>query len=94
MPTVAAWVDQLRAAFGTEEINAAIRAGQQGKGRFYAVEAGHAIGTPFMSEHIVWRGEGLASRHFCAGCSGQCVGTDQLCKSRQETAAGRLAPGL
>ena len=30
MPTVAGWIDDLRAAFGAETINAAIRAGSTG----------------------------------------------------------------
>lgn len=79
------------------KINAAIRAGQPGEARFYAIEAGRTIGTPFMSEHtawrgVAWRGEGLASRHFCVGCAGQCVGTDQPCIWTQEIEDGRPAP--
>lgn len=47
MPTVAAWIDDLRATFGPEHINACIRKGQQGiPGYFYATENGHTVGTP------------------------------------------------
>jgi hypothetical protein len=47
MPCVAAFVDQLRQAFGAEAIDAAIRAGMRGTpGAFYASEGGATIGTP------------------------------------------------
>lgn len=45
MPTVAGWIDDLRAAFGAETINAAIRAGMNGQPTFYAEENGRAVGT-------------------------------------------------
>lgn len=45
MPTVAGWIDQLRAAFGAETINAAIRAGLDGQPTFCASENGRAVGT-------------------------------------------------
>jgi len=35
MPTVAAWIDDLRNAFGAEEINAATRQGQGGGPAFF-----------------------------------------------------------
>lgn len=45
MPTVAAWIDDLRAAFGDAQINAAIRAGMDGQPTFYASENGIEIGV-------------------------------------------------
>lgn len=45
MPTIAAWVDELRVAFGADEINAQIRKGLRGDPTFYASENGHKIGT-------------------------------------------------
>lgn len=45
MPTVAGWIDDLRAAFGAEQINAAIRAGLDGQPTFWASENGRAVGT-------------------------------------------------
>jgi hypothetical protein len=45
MPTVAAWVDDLRAAFGADYMNGAIRAGLRGGRTFWAAEGGHEIGT-------------------------------------------------
>lgn len=46
MPQVATWIDDLREAFGAEEINGAIRRGLAGEPDFHAVENGHEIGTP------------------------------------------------
>lgn len=45
MPTVTAWIDDLRAAFGAEMIDAAIRAGIDGQPTFCAAENGIEIGT-------------------------------------------------
>lgn len=46
MPTVAAWIDELRAAFGREVIDEAIRKGMAGLPTFHASENGHEVGTP------------------------------------------------
>lgn len=46
MPTVAAWIDDLRAAFGADQVNGSIMAGLAGLPTFYAEEAGHQLGTP------------------------------------------------
>lgn len=46
MPTVAAIVDEWRAVFGKDMVDAQIRAGINGKPTFYASENGHEIGTP------------------------------------------------
>lgn len=46
MPTVAGWIDNLRAAFGADMIDAAIRAGIAGQDTFHAIENGHEVGTP------------------------------------------------
>lgn len=54
MPTVAAWVDELREAFGADGINAAIRNGVAGGAAFYATENGHSIGCESMlGGHVV-----------------------------------------
>jgi DNA-directed RNA polymerase specialized sigma subunit len=45
MPKVAAFVDDLREAFGTEYINGAIREGLRGRPVFWASENGHELGT-------------------------------------------------
>lgn len=54
MPTVAAWIDELREAFGADGINRAIRNGVAGGSAFYAEENGHAIGCEAMpGSHVV-----------------------------------------
>lgn len=45
MPNVAAFIDELRAVFGAEMINAQIRKGLNGETAFYARENGHELGT-------------------------------------------------
>lgn len=48
MPATAAFIDDLREAFGADQINAAIKKGMAGiPGHFHAREAGHEAGTPF-----------------------------------------------
>ena len=46
MPQVAAFIDDLREAFGREVIDGQIRAGLAGQPVFHAREGGHEIGTP------------------------------------------------
>lgn len=54
MPTVAAWIDDLREAFGADPIHAAIRNGLAGGDHFHAVENGHEIGCEAMpGRHVV-----------------------------------------
>ncbi len=54
MPTVAAWIDELREAFGAESINSAIRNGVAGGTHFYAEENGQTIGCEAMpGSHVV-----------------------------------------
>lgn len=48
MPTVAAWVDELREAFGADAINPALRNGAAGGALFYATEGGQTIGCDAM----------------------------------------------
>lgn len=45
MPLTAAWIDELRAAFGVAEINEQIRRGLRGEPTFHAVEGGREVGT-------------------------------------------------
>lgn len=47
MPQCAAFIDELREAFGAEEINAQIKLGMQGAQTFRASENGIEIGTRF-----------------------------------------------
>jgi hypothetical protein len=45
MPTVAAFIDGMREAFGKEHIDRQIRAGMNGKPVFYCSENGRELGT-------------------------------------------------
>lgn len=45
MPKVAAFIDDMRAAFGAEGINASIKGGMSGVPTFYARENGQEVGT-------------------------------------------------
>jgi len=48
MPTVASWIDELREAFGADQINPSLKAGMQGGSDFHATENGHEIGIPYQ----------------------------------------------
>lgn len=47
MPVVAAWIDEMRAAFGVDMVNQQIRRGMNGEQMFHATENGHTVGTAF-----------------------------------------------
>lgn len=48
MPTVAGWIDELRQAFGADQVDPSIRAGLRGEpNKFWAKEGGHQLGVPF-----------------------------------------------
>lgn len=48
MPTVAAWIDELREVFGADGINTSIKNGMAGGADFYAEENGHTLGCEAM----------------------------------------------
>jgi len=50
MPKAFAFIEDLREAFGADEINAIVKVGLSGVPVFRAVEAGHEIGTPLPPE--------------------------------------------
>jgi len=53
MPTVAAFVDSMREAFGKDEVDTTIRNSMQGLGgHFYASENGHTIGKPLDTSRL------------------------------------------
>lgn len=48
MPMVAAFVDELRAVFGADQVDPSIRAGLRGEpNKFWAKEGAHELGTQF-----------------------------------------------
>lgn len=64
MPEIAAWVDDLRAAFGRETIGNLIRASVHDRvPGFYARENGQEIGVRPEVPENVWRCEGLEDRY-------------------------------
>jgi hypothetical protein len=82
MPSIAAWVSDLRSAFGNELLDHAIIRSRQGESTFYASENGHTFGTKAAESSLTWTGEGLSDRRYCPGCDGSCVGTQIRCSSR------------
>ena len=75
---VAAWIDQARADFGTDMINAAIRAGMDGQDTFFASENGQQVG------YLPAAGNGARGCRVCGHFSrpgqsaGYCGGRDDL----------------
>lgn len=62
MPTVAAFLDDLRSVFGKEMIDKQIRSGIKGAPTFWACEGGHKLGTR-NTEHscsIEWDEAGIS----------------------------------
>ncbi len=49
MPTVTAFIDDLRLTFGKAEIDQAIRRGLK-DGSFHAAEAGYEVGVPVVTD--------------------------------------------
>jgi hypothetical protein len=82
MPEMAAFVAQLRAAFG-DCVDEAVSRGKSGEPTFYARENGRTVGTPPSDHHNVWKAaEDVRNRHYCDGCDGSCVGTATRCSQR------------
>jgi hypothetical protein len=79
MPDIAAWVSDLRKAFGDAQMDDVIVRGRQGEPVFYASENGHSVGTRLPIASNAWSGEGLSDRRYCNGCDGSCIGTDRRC---------------
>lgn len=53
MPTVAAFVDDLREALGKDHVDGQIRAGMRGEGCFWAREGGHEVGSRMVDGVVV-----------------------------------------
>jgi hypothetical protein len=85
MPEIAAFVAELKAAFGDAVIDDAIRRGKAGEPTFYARENGRSVGTANPTAHNIWRvDETLHDRHYCAGCDGACISHDVRCSQAVE----------
>ncbi|WP_429298881.1 hypothetical protein [Paraburkholderia sp. GAS199] len=82
MPEIAGFVAAMKAAFCAAEIDDAICRGKAGAPTFYARENGRSVGTPASDQINNWRVDSsLRDRHYCAGCDGACVGTENSCKA-------------
>lgn len=54
MPKTAEWLDRMRAEYGKPFVNEQIRQALKGvPGRFYAIEGGRTLGTPFPCTHPI-----------------------------------------
>lgn len=61
MPETAKWVEARRAEYGKAHVDDCIRSALKGvAGRFYAMERGHFLGTPFPPEHPVGQDQAFA----------------------------------
>ncbi|EEA03872.1 conserved hypothetical protein [Burkholderia sp. H160] len=81
MPEIAAFVAELKAAFGEQDIDEAIRRGKAGEPTFHAQENGRSVGTAPPVTENVWRVDrAVRDRHYCEGCDGSCVGSAKSCR--------------
>ena len=62
MPLTAAFIDSMREAFGADVIDAAIRSGMRGQGRFRATEGGRTVGSWDEGGTVVEVGEMVIER--------------------------------
>lgn len=53
MPLTTAFIDSMRATFGEQEVNNAIRGGVAGRQTFWASEAGITVGTKYTGPYGV-----------------------------------------
>jgi hypothetical protein len=68
MPEMAAFMEELRYAFGDESVDDAVRRGKAGEATLYACENGHAVGTASPANDNVWRvSSDIRDRQYCPG---------------------------
>jgi hypothetical protein len=93
MPEIAAFVAQMKSAFGEQEINEAIRRGKAGEPTFYAAENAHTVGTASAVAENTWRvTDDIRDRHYRAGCDGGCMHQAMGCNQwlQRESGKGKL----
>ncbi|CAB3795219.1 hypothetical protein LMG28614_04125 [Paraburkholderia ultramafica] len=84
MPEIAAFVAELRDAFGDATIDEAVARGRAGGPTFFASENGRTVGTKAADAVNSWRvDDSVRDRHFCRGCNGSCIGTEIRCSQRR-----------
>lgn len=70
MPLTTKWIDAKRIEFGPKYVNDCIRRAQKGEpGLFYAMEAGHVLGTPWPPGHSLDQSQRFA---IMTGCKYAC----------------------
>jgi hypothetical protein len=80
MPEIAAFVAEMKSAFGEREIDEAIRRGKAGEPTFYASENGHEVGTSMAAATNNWPVDrAVRDRCDCDGCDGSCMGAAKSC---------------
>jgi hypothetical protein len=90
MPEMAAFVADMKAAFGKREINEAIRRGKAGEPTFYVCENGRAVGTASPMTENAWQvTDDIRDRQCCSGCDGGCVGQAIGCKEWLQRTVGK-----
>jgi hypothetical protein len=84
MPEIAAFVTELRAAFGDATIDQAVARGRAGEPTFFAQENGRTVGTKATGSPNCWQvDDSVRDRHYCRGCNGSCIGTETRCSQRR-----------
>jgi hypothetical protein len=84
MPEIAAFVTELRRAFGDATIDEAVARGKAGEQTFFACENGRTVGTKATETVNCWRvDDSVRDRHFCRNCDGSCIGTETRCSQRR-----------
>lgn len=90
MPEIAAFDAALKAVFGEQEIDEAVRPGKAGEPTFYACENGRVVGTASPVAENAWRvTDDITDWHYCGGCDGGCIGQGVGCKEWLQRKAGK-----
>ena len=82
MPEIAGFVVDMKAVFGEQETDEAIRHGKAREPTFCARENGHTVGTATSAQTNVWPVDrAVRDRHYCTCCDGSCVGITNSCSA-------------
>ncbi|MFB9128563.1 hypothetical protein E2553_24885 [Paraburkholderia dipogonis] len=90
MPEMAAFMANMRDAFGDACVDDAVRRGKADEPTFYVCENGRTIGTASPTQENVWRvNADIRDRHNCPGSDGGCVGQGVGCTEWLQRHAGK-----
>ncbi|HEX7931850.1 MAG TPA: hypothetical protein VF573_02065 [Paraburkholderia sp.] len=91
MLEIAAFVSDLKSAFGGQQIDDAIRRSRAGEPTFLARENGRSVGTVSPVATDVWRVDGaVRERHYGDGCDGACAEGEVSCGFRLKRIVKRI----